>query len=196
MTQERKTIAVNKEIAEKLAEIAKRDGMTLFSLINEILETAIYTQESKLGKCSEIVNKYEDIMVAKDIGMVFVPIKLENMVNKLAFSTEGWDQLLNEWYNYGKWVANYTKVRYPGEEMKMINKVNQTIFWTNTDIEIRSIPNEKNPKEVELRIFGQDLEIEYLECIVNAFEGIFHELGFKTSNKEVSEGICLLHLKV
>ena len=193
MTQERKTIAVNKEIAEKLADIAKTEGMTLFSLINETLETAIYSHEQKI-KFSEIVDEYLDFMVAKDIGMVFAPLKIENMVNKLAFQTEGWDTLLNEWYNWGKWIANYVKVRYPSRELTMIARVSKTIYWTNTEIEIKTIPNEKDPKEVELRIFGQELDIEYLECISNAYEGIFHEFGFKTSNKEISEGICLLHL--
>ncbi|MHA1299719.1 MAG: hypothetical protein ACTSO9_09810 [Candidatus Helarchaeota archaeon] len=195
MTQERKTIAVNKEIAAKLAEIAKKEGMTLFSLINEILETAIYAHETNLGKCAEIINNYEDLMIAKDIGMIFTPLKLENMVNKLAFQTEGWDQLLNEWYNWGKWIANYTKVRYAGKELEMISKVNKTIFWTSTEIEIKTIPDKKEPREIELRIFGQELELEYLECIVNAFEGIFHEFGFKTDKKEITEGICLLILK-
>ena len=193
-TQERKTIAVNKEIAERLAEIAKKEGMTLFSLINEVLETSIYTHDTKLGKFSEIVNEFQDIMLAKDLGMVLVPLKLENMVNKLAFQTEGWDQLLNEWYNYGKWVANYTKVRFPDLNLKMIGSVSQTFFWTNTEFAIITKP-EKDPVEVELRIFGQDFDVEYLECMANAYEGMFHEFDFKTEKKEISDGICLLSLK-
>ncbi len=171
--------------------------MTLFSLINEILETAIYAHEDlKIKKpFSEIISQYQDLMIAKDIGMIFAPLKIENMVNKLAFTTEGWDQLLNEWYNYGKWVANYTKVRYPGNELKMIAKVNKTLFWTNTEFEVDAKPNAENPTEVELRIFGQELELEFLEGIANAFEGMFHEFRYKTVKKEISEGICILSLK-
>jgi len=37
VSQERKTIAVDKLLADRLAEISKEEGMTLFSLINEIL---------------------------------------------------------------------------------------------------------------------------------------------------------------
>ena len=135
MTHERKTIAVDKEIAEKLADISKSEGMTLYSLINEIMETAIYAYKQKV-KFSDIIDEYLDFMVAKDIGMIFAPLKIENMVNKLAFQTEVWDTLLNELYNYGKLVSNYTKVRYPGNELAMISRVNKTLYLTNTEISI------------------------------------------------------------
>ncbi|MFX0139202.1 MAG: hypothetical protein ACFFDN_36510 [Candidatus Hodarchaeota archaeon] len=178
-----------------MAEIAKKEGMTLFSLINEILETAIFAHEVKLGKLSELIKNYQDLMLAKDMGMVLVPLKLENLVNKLAFQTDGWDELLTNWYGYGKWIANYTKVRFPQNRLKIFESVNKTLYWTNTEFEIKYTPDDQDPDDIELRIFGQDLEIEYLECIVSAYEGIFHEFKYKTTKKEISQGICLLSLK-
>lgn len=194
-SHERKTIAVDKDTAEKLADIAKKEGMTLFSLINEILEIAIYCREAQLGKFSEVVQRYQDLMIAKDIGMILVPLRTENLVHKLAFKTEEFKTLLGEWYNYGKWIANYAKVRFPGDELSIIEKVNKTIYWTRTEFKIKYLPEDQNPKEIELSIFGQELQTEFLECIVSTYEGIFNEFGFKTIKKTVSEGISLVKLK-
>ena len=187
---ERKTIAVNKEIAEKLAEIAKNEGMTLFSLINEILEGEIYAQEQKLGHSARIVKKFENLMIAKDIGMSFIPVKLLNLAHKHALSSEGRDEILQEYYNYGRWLANYSKIRFPGIELEIITDVSKNLFWQKTEFQIIKKPSKDNPKEVEVRLFGQQLELEYIECIVSIYEGIFHQFNYKTTKKDISEGIA------
>ncbi|MHA1299720.1 MAG: hypothetical protein ACTSO9_09815 [Candidatus Helarchaeota archaeon] len=193
MTSERKTVAINKSIADKLSEIAKKEGMTLFSLINEVLEAEIFAHDAKLGRCSKIVHTYQNFSIIKDIGMSFIPYKLLNVINKHAFQTEGKDEIIQEWYKYGQWLANYTKIRFPNKEIETIEEVSRNIFWQKTEFQIIKRPSEKNPREVELRIFGQQLEFEYMECISSVYEGIFHELNFKTVKKDVSEGIA--HIK-
>ncbi|MHA1378249.1 MAG: hypothetical protein ACTSRG_07690 [Candidatus Helarchaeota archaeon] len=167
--------------------------MTLFSLINEILEAEVYAHEIKLGKTSKIIPIFQNLMIAKDIGMSFVPFKLLNLVHKHAFTTEAKDEILQEWYNYGKWLANYSKIRFPKKELQIIENVSKNIFWQSTDFQVIKKPNEKNPKEIEIRLFGQQLEMEYLVCISKVYEGIFHQFNFKTVIKNISDGIA--HLK-
>ncbi|MFX1449277.1 MAG: hypothetical protein ACFFCM_00460 [Promethearchaeota archaeon] len=195
ITQERKTIAVNKEIAEKLINIAKKEGMTLISLINEVLETAIYCQEQDLGKCSDIISKYENLMIAKDINLIFIPLNLGNLVHKWAFETVGKKEILKEYFAFGKWIASYSKVRFPEKELEIIADVSKDIFWHGTEIKLNKLPNNQSPNEIELRIFGKNLNREYIECISKVYEGIFHEFKFKTIESEISEGNCYLKLE-
>ena len=187
---ERKTIAVNKEIAEKLADLAKDEGMTLFSLINEILEGEIYAHEQKLGHSSKIIKKFQNLMIAKDIGMSFIPVKLLNLVHKHGLASEGRDEILQEYYNYGKWLAQYSKIRFPGKELETITAVSKNLFWQKTEFQIIKRPKKENPNELEIRLFGQQLELEYIECIVSIYEGIFSQFDYKTLKKNISEGIA------
>ncbi len=195
ITQERKTIAINKELAEKLANIAKKEGVTLFSLINEALEATIYCHEEKLGKCSEVINNYENLMIARDVNMIFIPLKLGNLVHNWAFKTEGKERILELYFNYGKWIASYSKVRFPEEELNKIEIVSKDIFWHGTEVKLNKIPNLNNPKEIELRIFGKTLNKEYIECISKIYEGILNEFNFKKLESDISEGICFLKFK-
>ncbi len=196
MSQERKTIAVNKELADRLAEIAKEEGMTLYSLINEVLESAVYCHDAKLGKCSEVVSTFQNLMIAKDIRMSFIPLKLVNLVHKLAFESEGGkEELIREWHEYGRWIANYAKVRFPTNELQTIEKVSLNVFWQNTEFQFKKIPNAANPKEIEIKILGHELELEYVECICSIYEGMFNGFNYETMKKEVSEGVAFLKLK-
>lgn len=134
-------------------------------------------------------------MIAKDVNLIFIPLKLGNLVHKWAFETKGKEEIFKEWYNYGKWLASYSKVKFPKKELNTIADVSKDIFWHDTEVKLNKIPDDQNPEAIELRIFGQKLNREYIECISKVYEGILNEFKFKMLESEISEGICFLKFK-
>ncbi|MFX0139201.1 MAG: hypothetical protein ACFFDN_36505 [Candidatus Hodarchaeota archaeon] len=164
-------------------------------MINEVLEASIYCYTTNLGKCSDVIHRYENLMIAKDVNLIFIPLKLGNLVHKWAFETKGKEEIFKEWYNYGKWLASYSKVKFPKKELNTIADVSKDIFWHDTEVKLNKIPDDQNPEAIELRIFGQKLNREYIECISKVYEGILNEFKFKMLESEISEGICFLKFK-
>ena len=191
MTQERKTVAVDKALAEKLADIAKREGKTIFSFINDLIQAAIDSAEIK-ESFTEILEEHRNFSLTKDVGFTLIPLKLENFSLSIVFNDKiTREKLLNQWRNWGSWLGNYIKARFPGDEFKYIEKISNTIFMSGETFEMDSA----SINEVTIKIYGNVLGEERTQCLASAFEGIFDELGYTTTLKDVSRGICRLVLK-
>ncbi len=190
MSKERKTVAVDKELAEKLSDVAKKEGKTIFSFINDLIKSAIDASEIK-ESFIDILEMHRSFNLARDVGFTLTPLKLENFALSLVFEDEGKkEKLINQWYNWGSWLGNYVKARFPGEEFQYIIKISKTIFISG---EVFEFENSKS-NSVTIRIYGNVMGEERTTLIAKAFEGIFHEFGFKTELKDVSRGICRLQL--
>ena len=192
---ERKTVAVDKVLAEKLSDIAKREGKTIFSLINELIKAAIDSAEMK-ESFMEILENHKNFNLTKDVGFTLIPLKLENFSLSIVFQDKiTKEKLLNQWRNWGSWLGNYIKARFPDEEFTNIKKISDTIFMSGETFEMDPPNDEKSVNEVTIRIYGNVLGEERTQCLASAFEGIFEEFGFKTTLRDVSRGICRLVLK-
>ncbi|NHI91529.1 MAG: hypothetical protein EAX96_03430 [Candidatus Lokiarchaeota archaeon] len=191
MTQERKTVAVDKELAEKLSDIAKREGKTIFSYINDLIKSAIESAEIK-ESFVEILEKQKNFNLTTDVGFTLTPLKLENFSLSIVFNDEiNKNKLLNQWHNWGSWLGNYIKARFPKEEFEYIKRISNAIFVSGEVFEI----DDNNINELTIRIYGNVMGEERTYCLAAAYEGIFEEFGYKTTLKDVSRGICRLILK-
>jgi len=190
LSKERKTVAVDKELAEKLSEVAKKEGKTIFSFINDLIKSAIDSSEIK-ESFVDVLDMHKSFNLARDVGFTLTPLKLENHALSLVFEDEGKkEKLIDQWYNWGSWLGNYVKARFPGEEFEYIIKISKTIFISGEVFEFENSGN-----AVTIRIYGNVMGEERTTLIAKAFEGIFHEFGYKTDIKDVSRGICRLKLK-
>ena len=195
MTQERKTVAVDKALAEKLSDIAKREGKTIFSFINDLIQAAIDSSEMK-ESFTEILEDHRNFNLTKDVGFTLIPLKLENFSLSIVFNDKlTREKLLNQWRNWGSWLGNYIKARFPGEEFEYVRKISKTIFMSGETFEMDPPENKASINEITIRIYGNVLGEERTQCLASCFEGVFEELNFKTTLKDVSRGICRLVLK-
>lgn len=192
----RKTLAVDKELADKLAEIAKKEGKTIYSLINDLLKAAIRATESIGESCNQIIENYEDLMVAKDIGLILVPLTVADFGFHVAFKDGYQDELIGEWRKWGKWLGSYLKTRFPSQELEAIHRLLKVIFWKDAILDFEPKPeNSLDPKEITVRIYGSALKEERTTCISATIEEIFKTIGFNLNNSEILKGICKMDFK-
>ncbi|MDP6048500.1 MAG: hypothetical protein QGG23_03545 [Candidatus Bathyarchaeota archaeon] len=105
MSSRRKMLAADEEIANKLVEIAKRRGSTVYSTLNEILEQVLRADGMGLS-LNNIIENREKIEKAKTLGFTFTVEKLLYEVVGLAYE-KARDELAEIWHETGRWYGRY-----------------------------------------------------------------------------------------
>ena len=105
MSSRRKMLAADEDIANKIVEIAKRRGSTVYGMLNEILGQALRADEMGLNLNSVIENR-EKMEKAKGMGFTFTIEKLLYEVVGLAHDKAG-KELGEIWLETGKWYGRY-----------------------------------------------------------------------------------------
>ncbi|MHA1785973.1 MAG: hypothetical protein ACTSVY_06710 [Candidatus Helarchaeota archaeon] len=191
MTHERKTVAVDKELAEKLADLARREGKTIYSFINDLISAALESASLK-ESFVDILKKQKNFNLTKDVGFTLTPLKLENFSLSIVFKDKiNAEKLLNQWHDWGSWLGNYIKARFPNKEFEYIDRIAKTIFMSGETFEF----DNSKMNEITIRIYGNVLGEERTRCLATAFEGIFEEFGYRVALEDISRGICRLILK-
>ncbi|MHC1590521.1 MAG: hypothetical protein ACXQS8_00375 [Candidatus Helarchaeales archaeon] len=192
----RKTIAVDKDLADRLAQLAKEEGKTIFSIINELIKNELEATELFKESCSEIIKKHQELMLARDIGLCLMPRSVSNAVYAVAFK-DGYDQaILNEYKKWGEWLGTYLKTRFPGKEIEALYGILNVIYWKDANLELDLHPEgDPEPKRVIIRIFGSAVKEEFSSCISVTCEQIFKTLGYKLVEQDILKGICKLEFQ-
>jgi len=99
----RKMLAAREDLADKMSAIAAQRGLTLFSLINELLEVAIKVDDMGIS-LRETVDAYELTREAQNASFTLV---LESLLYDTAdLATEKANsETLKTWFDAGVWVA-------------------------------------------------------------------------------------------
>jgi len=85
MSTQRKMMAADANLANKIVELAKRRESTVFRTVNDILEEALRVDQMGLS-LSEVVDERETLEKAKKMGFTFTIEKLLYDVVDLAYS--------------------------------------------------------------------------------------------------------------
>ncbi|MHA1144838.1 MAG: hypothetical protein ACTSRW_08890 [Candidatus Helarchaeota archaeon] len=190
----RKTIAVDKELAERLTILAKNEGKTIYSIINELIKSALHASETFNESCTEILSTYEDLMIARDIGLSLMPQSVSDIAYAVAFKDGYGKNLMFEYSKWGEWLGSYLKTRFPGKELKALFRISKVMFWKDANLEFEKNP-ENDPQELVIKIYGSAVKKEYISCIAVAFEKILEAFEFHLTNKDILKGICKLEFK-
>ncbi len=105
MSSMRKMLAADEEIANKIVEIAKRRGSTVYGTLNEILEQALRADGMGLN-LNYVIENREKMEKAKGMGFTFAIEKLLYEVVELAHEKAG-EELGEIWLETGKWYGRY-----------------------------------------------------------------------------------------
>ncbi|MHA1798281.1 MAG: hypothetical protein ACTSVY_07500 [Candidatus Helarchaeota archaeon] len=195
----RKTLAINKEIAETLLQIAKKRKMTLFNYVNElVLKKCLKIHQQFNKSIEEIVTEYSILNIIKNFDLILVPTSIyrEAIKNKIEKSKE-W---IEKWYEEGIRHSKRAKVltemikagnknSFPVEQFQQL--INQVFFTDVSGFKIEIIPHEN---ELFFRIIGTSIEPEVMRCIARYYEALFNEWGYDLdeNKKIISLGVCSL----
>ena len=105
MSSRRKMLAADEDIANKIVEIAKRRGSTVYGTLNEILQQALRADEMGLN-LNYVLENREKMEKAKGMGFTFTIEKLLYEVVGLAHDKAG-KELAEIWLETGRWYGRY-----------------------------------------------------------------------------------------
>lgn len=192
---ERKILAVSKDLAEKLTEITKKRNVTLFSYFNEnILQSSILIEELNVP-LRLIFQRYEALLLLSEIGAAFLPKTIYFSAAKYAADDPNWE---NEWYEFGIWAGNYLKMRLKSDfSLSRIAELTKVSFGRDTELDSKVEVNPADHKDYdyELKIYGSTVPEGLMIGAAALYKGVCEVLGYDTVSKEISRGICLIHLK-
>jgi len=173
----RKFVAARADLVEKISELAKKSGRTMFSILNEALDAFIKAKE-KNKDLYTILEEMNVIEIARNAGMIFVPEAIYNIIMEN-------NNIENYWKNSGQLFGKYLEIN-GFKELKNIEKAIKEIIGEDIDISISSN---------KIICICPRLMENRLRDIASFLEGVMVNCGFNIIKKEISKGIVIIRMK-
>ena len=185
----RKFLAARADLATKLSKIAKSRNVTLYGLLNEILEQAIRANDFG-DDLSQILDNHFFIKMAKKNGFILVPEKIWCTILEETFGKNE-ESLNSAFYNVGSWYGKYFSTVFSNNDaIEQVEKALKSILWNVPNLNLA-----KNGNEITLQCTEPKFTDSHTAFLSTIFEGIIHSFGYATDAKDVSRGIISLTFK-
>lgn len=181
----RKMLAADEELANRVVELAKRRGVTVFQTVNEILEQALRVEEEGL-RLREIVEERGIIERARRLGFTFTVGRLLYEVAELAYERAR-GQASQMWLEMGRWYGKYLN-SMGKENLRAFRDVLELLAFGPPEWEMR----EGRGGQVSVSLIGEQFTQGYLTLLSLFIEGAFENLGYRVNSREVSRGLLKL----
>lgn len=187
--REKKLLAVQGDLAQKVIQIANRKGMTVYNFTNEVLEQAVKA-DSMNWSIDDIVERFSLLEIERDSGGVFATMDtLLYMVERLYQQEK--EALLKNWYESGQWYGKYLQIKFgDGEPLDMLEKLLGACSSKSSEIRIV-----RDGNRLSLNRLCPNDAMEYTELFAKFLEGIIHSFGYETKKNDVSKGLITLEFE-
>jgi hypothetical protein len=177
----RKMLAAREDLADKMSAIAAARGLTLFSLVNELLEVAIKVDDMGIS-IRETVDAYELTREAQDASFTLV---LESLLYETAdIATEKANQeTLKTWLDAGVWVARRYIARGEKDPLGAYEREVKVFGWN-----ISSFTMERAGQKVAIRMVSPRFSKNYTVLFNRYLMGILKGSGYEVTFNEVGRG--------
>lgn len=182
----RSTLSVNGEIAKELLALARERNMTLFSLTNQILETAIILM--RMGVDFQGLRNLAGVMkILKDLDAVTIPSDfLDKLIGELYKANQ--KELLSSFKQLGMELAEYFKLEAMDIEKLVSMAQTLSTFFPLKRVGLKRI----NSKSYELSAVGVGGRIESTTCVYFFIEGVLERYGFEIQDKTIGRGLIIV----
>lgn len=178
----RKFLAAKENVADKVNEIAKESGRTVFSIVNEALSAFVIAKEAGRSLPS-IIEEGKNAQLARNAGMILVP---EASYDILLESCAITPRVYDGWKTAGAVFGKYLYVNEIHEDTRSVETALKEVIGGNPDI---AFTEEKvvciSPRMVE----------KQTEAVSAFLEGLLHSLNLTVTAKEISKGIIIITFK-
>jgi hypothetical protein len=174
-------LAAREDLADKMSAIAAQRGLTLFSLVNELLEVAIKVDEMGIS-FRETVGAYELTREAQDASFTLV---LESLLyDTVDIATEKANQeTLKAWLDAGVWVARRYFARGEKDPLGAYEREVKVFGWN-----ISSFTMERTGSKVAIRMVSPRFSKNYTILFNCYLMGILKGSGYEVTFNEVGRG--------
>lgn len=181
----RKTFVAREDLLNRMVEIAKERGCSLYELVNEVFELAITSQDLGLN-LKKIVDSRQRLEDARSLGFVLGLESLWYDMADLAYD-KGRRQALKNWFDAGVWFA--TRYTTGGVVVPLdAFKADLAGFtWNAPEFKIDDAEGKISIKVTSPR-FTEPFTVLYASFL----EGAMKAFGYKVDGRDVSRGVIRL----
>ncbi len=182
----RKMLAAEEDLANKVAELANRRGLTVYQTVNDILEQALRAEEQGLN-LKEAVDRRSDMERAREMGLTFTVERLYYQIVDLAYGRDR-EKVRDLWREMGFWYGKYFKSKSQDPVKALTEALGFLTHGSQFSVE------KGRGDELIVNCIGERFNKAYTEVFTAFMEAAFQTLGYKTVENEASRGIIRLRL--
>jgi len=179
-------LAAQEDIANLIADLAKRKDMTVYQTVNDILEQALRVEGMGLS-LRQVVDERWMLERAREIGFTFTIEQLLYRVMDEAYE-EDKEKYAGIWREMGHWYGKYFQAKHENP-MEAFREAMELFCIGNTDYSM-----EQTGRSLTLSFIGERLTPGYTELFSLMVEEALQVLGYKLKEKELKKGMVKLQL--
>jgi hypothetical protein len=185
MSTRRKMLAADEDIANKVVDVAKRRGSTVYQTVNDILSQALRVDGMGLA-LSEVIDTREKLEKAKNMGLTFTIEKLLYEMMDIAHEQveEKADDL---WLETGRWYGKYFSSKN-SDAVKAFEEAMELLTLGNPVF----IVERQNGGKLSVSCVGEQFTDGSTQMYDLFIQGAFETFGWELVKRDNSKGIVRL----
>lgn len=181
-------LAAEEDIANKIAEMAKERGATVFQTVSDILKEALRVEAMGVS-LKEVIERRGMLDKSREIGLTFTVERLLYEVVDTAYD-HAKKHLSQQWLEEGRWYGNYFANKRD-DGIEAFKEAMELLTFGTSDF---SVEKEKS-NFVSVSCVGERFTQGFTDLFSLFIEGVFEALGYKQVSREVSKGIIRLRFE-
>jgi hypothetical protein len=177
----RKTFVAREDLLNRMSELAKDRGYTLYDMVNEIFEFAIkaYLDGATPFKALEAL---EELNAIRKAGFTPCMERLWYEMAEIAFR-EAKDEALKCWFEAGAWLAKLYETSGRHDPLGELMKDLKRFTWKASEFDVK-----RGESGVSVRILNPRFTENYAMMMAALLEGALEAYGYKVTGREVGSG--------
>ena len=188
MSTRRKMLAADEDIANRIVEVAKRRGSTVYQTVNDILEQALRVDSLGLA-LNDVIDTREKLEKAKNMGLTFTIETLLYGLMDIAHEQveEKADAL---WLETGRWYGKYFSSKN-SDALKAFEEAMGLLTLGNPVFSIDRL----NGGKLLVSCVGEQFTDGSTKMYGLFIQGAFETFGWKLVKEDNSKGIIRLQFQ-
>ncbi|MBS7610591.1 hypothetical protein KEJ27_00015 [Candidatus Bathyarchaeota archaeon] len=188
-SKDKRLVWVRADILSQINRIANREGKTITTFVNEVLEQSVRVYDMKLT-LTEVVDLYMLTKMCREGGNLTMPRNaVRYLISKVYHSNR--EELMQVFHDAGAWFGKYMMARMGGENL--VERLRQILYvsvWDANEVYV-----DKNGDVISIRCVAPQLSMEETELLASYVYGMLYSIGFKSIEREVIRGIIIFKVK-
>jgi len=180
----RRTFAAREDLLNRISELARERGYTIYDMVNEALEFAIRAYEEGSSPLKAI-EALEELRTMKRLGLVPCFERLWREAVEIAFKRSR-EEALRLWSEVGEWLAKLYQASHRDDPLGRLLEDLRRFTW-RAEIEV-----ERGDGRASIRVTGPAFTEAHATLFAALLEGALRALGYAVTSKEVGAGFVRL----
>ena len=185
-TVRRKTFVAREDLLDRMSELAKTQGCSLFDLVNDLFELVIVADNLNFS-LKRVVEEHKVLEMAKCAGFVLGLERLWYEMADIAYKNDK-DAALKSWYDSGVWFASRYFTEGSSFSFAQFRADLLVFTWNAPEFDFK-LTGDKLFVKVTSPRFTEAYTFLFASFLVGALERFGYQLG----NKAISRGIIRIN---